>query len=387
MTQRRRILVASPIEPSGASWLLNCFLELGIRIEHKPVVDRVWRGPAPSAPDRMWVARDDGRVALNPRAGVLKKFLPALVRHEDFRFRDDVSVDYVQDFPAPRPDGGQRVLMVRDPRDAFYSSFRRTEPTLSFAEFLGFPNPATLLDRSAHWALFVASWLSLPNIDVVRFEDYKRDAEATLRAVLAKLALGYADRDIEAAVALSSFERAREAEQLVRDQYRFDRQLANRSGTVGEGRDHALVQASIPQIERETATMLHALGYDVQARTASDAFAAARLSTAFLTYFETVHLPEAVTRAKLDMAASEPALSGLLSFTRRLDSGLLARTGLSPAESRLLIDSLQEFLRRHAAWQAEHLSSIRRAFEDGSDHFFRRIRDTRHSAGSGAVVP
>ncbi len=385
--QPRRILVASPIEPSGASWLLNCFVELGIRVDHKPVVDRIWQGAAllPDA-SRMWTMQKNGRAALNPKAAVLKKFLPALTRQADFVFRDDLSVHYVQDLPPCQIGEHSRVLMVRDPRDALYSSFRRGSPTLTFEEFLHLPHPNTLLSRSAHWALFVAAWLSLPNIHLVRFEDYKRDAEGTLRAILSALALTYTDSDIERAVQCSSFESARAAELALRDKLPFERQVANRSGKVGEGRDHPIVSPSIPEIEGATASILRMIGYDTQAPAERDVFAAARFSAAFLAFFDTVHLPDSVKSVPLDMAASEHHLFALLSLAYRLNDGVLSRAGLASAELRVLIDSLQELNARHAAWLADRLSSTRSQFGDGSSYFFQRIRAMRRPQGRGPTL-
>ena len=377
----RRILIASPIEPSGASWLLNCFLELGIRIDHKPVVDRIWRGSTPAADaDRMWIIRNDRSLVLNPKLGVLMKFLPALAHRPAFYFRDDVRVEYVQNFPCRQPDGDARVLVVRDPQDAIYSAYRRSAPAQSFAEFLHFPNPATLLDRAAHWALFVAAWMALPPIHVVRFEDYKQDAQATLRSVLLAIGLTCTDRDIENAVRLSSFEQARDTERAVRDRFPADRQLANRSGTVGEASSHPEVVASLPDIEAAAAPVLRRLGYAARAPAAAgDGFAKARLCAAFLGFFTTIHLPEEVASAPLDMEASAEVLFGLLAFTQRLDAERLGRAGMSPAEARALLDSLAEFTRGYAAWLADGLASTRSSFSDGSHYFFERIRSMRQS--------
>jgi hypothetical protein len=383
-----RILVASPIEPSGASWLLNCFLELGIRIDHKPLVDRVWRGstPPPKA-DRMWIAKDDHRFALNPKAGALKQFLPALTRRAEFRFRDDFSVEYVQDFPPRLLDERPRVLVVRDPRDAIYSSYRRGAPALTFADFLHLPNPGTLLDRSAHWALFIAAWLAVPGIHVIRFEDYKRDAEATLRSVIAAIGLNCAEGDIADAVRLSSFERARDAERALRGQFPNHGQVANRSGKVGEGREQPEVQASLSEIEGPAATVLRALGYAVQVPVVRDVFAAARLSAAFLAFFETVRLPAAVTSAPVDIVASEHILFALLAFAHRVDADLLSRVGMPPAEVRTLLDSLAEFTGRYAQWLADGMASTRSNFSDGSSYFFQRIKEMRQSGRPGAGTP
>ena len=49
------ITFASPVELSGASWLLNCLLELGIKVSHKPAVDTVWEARHAHAAARTYV--------------------------------------------------------------------------------------------------------------------------------------------------------------------------------------------------------------------------------------------------------------------------------------------------------------------------------------------
>ena len=98
-----RVDLSSPAEPSGASWLINCLLELGIKVSHKPVVDNVWRHAEPTPPpDHMCRTAADGSCRLHPKAQVLKKWLPVLSSIESFFFRDDIEVEHVQDLPTPR---------------------------------------------------------------------------------------------------------------------------------------------------------------------------------------------------------------------------------------------------------------------------------------------
>jgi hypothetical protein len=259
----RVILFASPMEPSGASWLLNCFLELGIRIAHKPIVETLWRGSVPRVSARfMWEERADGSV-IKPKADVLKKWLPALTRHERFHFRPDVEVEYVQDVATGADEGRETIFFVRDARDALYSMFRRVQPELSFEEYLDLPNPQTLLDRPAHWALHVRSWREIAGIRFFRFEDYKADAAGVLRSVLATLNLPYGDDAIQRAVAASTSEQARAAEAEYRRSYPQDNEVANRAGRVGDWRTHADAVGGIARIERTVGTLLRELGYTV----------------------------------------------------------------------------------------------------------------------------
>jgi len=381
-----RILVASPVEPSGGSWLLNCFLELGIRIGHKPVVDRIWRGSMPPPdPYHIWMARNDGACELNPKAGALKKFLPTLSSQACFRFRDDVDVEYVQDFPLPGADPVRTVLVVRDLRDAIYSMYRRTATELSFAEFLDFPNADTLLARPAHWALFVACWLAVPNVHVLRFEDYKRDAETTLYAVLSALGLHFTASEIARAVRLSSFERARDAERAVREQFPGDRQVANRSGKVGEGRTHPDVRPLITRMEQSAGPVMKALGYETEAPTSGDPFEAARVVMRFLSFFQRVRLPAEMSAVPDAMPAADSVVFPLLRFAHRLDDELVRRAGLPSFEARALHDSLAELVVQHGGWLAGRLAAGRENYRDGSAYFFQRIKQMRQE--NARIVP
>ena len=141
-----KLYLASPAEPSGAAWLINCLLELGIKVSHKPVVDNVWRqaDPAPP-PDHMWQCNSDGSYRLHPKAQLLKKWLPALSRIESFSFREEIEIEYLQDLPALRQVGEPVMLFVRDPRDSLYSMYCRLRPALDYEEFLRLPNPDTLV--------------------------------------------------------------------------------------------------------------------------------------------------------------------------------------------------------------------------------------------------
>src|SRR4051794_22826257 len=56
------ILLASPREPSGVSWLINCFLELGIKVSLKPTIERIGAAPTEGVEaSGMWVAEAGGR--------------------------------------------------------------------------------------------------------------------------------------------------------------------------------------------------------------------------------------------------------------------------------------------------------------------------------------
>ena len=371
----RIIRFASPIEPSGASWLLNCFLELGIRIAHKPVVDEVWRGSR-VPPGFMWQDSADGST-LKPKAEVLTKWLPALSRQERFNFRTDVEIEYVQDLATASDDGLEAIFFVRDPRDALYSMFRRVQPELSFEEYLEIPNPQSLLDRVSHWAAQIRSWQLVDGVRFFRFEDYKSDAGSVLAQVLAALDLAYGAEAIERAVAASTSERARAAEDEYRTRYPQDREVANRAGRVGDWRQHAEAASGVARIERATGALMRELGYSFDG--GRETPAVAPLQFELLTFLRTVKRPGARAPGARDATttSSDPpptCPADLLAFAERVDSTLLRRSRLSPDDVRTLLDSLVEVCVRCAPQTNERLRALRGEFEDGSSYHFERLR-------------
>lgn len=379
--QPGKILFVSPEEPSGASWLLNCWLELGIRIGHKPAVDRLWRAadPRPAA-DHIWRC-EGGACVLKPKADVLRKWLPALGRQAEFRFRQDLWVEYVQDYP-PRPGSVEAgddpvIFFIRDPRDALYSMYRRTAPAMSFAEFLRFPHPRTLLDPIDNWSLLVRCWQARPGVTFFRFEDYKRDAFGLLQRILATLGLRYDDAEVQAAVEGSSFQAARDSEQRYRERFPSDRQVANRAGKVGDWRQDPENREAVEVIERRTGPLLDAFGYTADTPVdggscANDGFEGAA-NLRYLSFFDTVSLPDGADQAPPALRAQ--SLCKLLAFAERLDQPMLAGSRLPPDQLRRLLDSLAEFMRRHQQAADKHLQSLQSACEpDPGDHL-QRIRD------------
>ena len=163
----------------------------------------------------MWQADASGFV-LKPKADMLEKWLPALSRDERFAFRPDVQIEYVQECATPAHEGSEALCFVRDPRDALYSMYRRSDPQLSFMEYLELPNPHTLLDRIDHWLAAGADWRQIEGLRLYRFEDYKADARALLARILDDLSIAATDAAIDRAVAESSSEKARAAEALYR---------------------------------------------------------------------------------------------------------------------------------------------------------------------------
>jgi hypothetical protein len=372
-----QILLASPREPSGGSWLINCLLELGIRVNFKPVLDRVWRSVnTMREPAAMWEPAGDGRWRLHPRADSLRKWLPILSRCETLRFRDDVAVFYVQDIARPDFTGQRSALFVRDPRDAIHSLYKRNRPDQSLDEFVRFPHPETLLDAIAQWRLFVESWLTRDGLQVYRFEDYKRDAVALLTRILDELGIAATAADIARAAAESSYEKARAAEEKYRAEHPGDDEVAMRAGRVGEWQDQPETQALSREIEARLHPLLARLGYRCETSLPAENLPEGLSQQHFLSAFKNLEVPD---RWRAAAAAADPMtcpqLPDILARASRIDATTIARVRLQTREARQLLDSLSEYA---LAWQQQQRSraeAVRNDFENGADYQMTRIRE------------
>jgi Sulfotransferase domain len=137
-------------------------------------------------------------------------------------------------------------LLVRDPRDALFSwyqyhrSFAEVEwekvPD-TFEEFLATPF-FTERPPVGTWCSFNQGWLeyarSVRHSRVLRFEDLKQDAFGVMRDALTALAVDVEDRELDRAVAASTFESMRAHEDSVADPHDAGAPVrVMRSGRVG----------------------------------------------------------------------------------------------------------------------------------------------------------
>ena len=337
-----KIYLISPREPSGATWLINCFLELGVKTYRETLGE-------------MWTPARGGGHVLNPVENHLKKWLPILSTREKFDFRGDIEVEWAHQWPTRRHAGHRIIYFVRDPRDAIFSRYRRESPDMSFEEFLDFPDPHTLHDKIDTWSMFNELWLRQPDIRAFRFEDYKSDARKTLEAILDYAGLKVAEPELARALENSTFEKAALAEKKYREDNPEDAQLINRASQVGGWKvsDDA---ACVTRIARQTAGLLAHFGYD------SDP-AAERGS----------YLPQAAVLGFYRQLAVEPdfwlgARTGddpgrlgepaarLVRFMVTLDDVRLRRSGLTPYEIHVLLRSLDEFATGLGAWSLRRLT-------------------------------
>lgn len=324
----RRVYLPSPREPSGATWLINCLLELGIRTFRY-------------SPDGMW-RREKGRWLLNPHEQLLRKWLPALSDHDRFDFRNDIEVQWMHEWRSEKYTDSQIVYFVRDPRDALFSRYKREAPQLSFAEFAAFPDVRTLLDKVVNWKLFNEGWLSHPRLTVVRFEDYKADAGRTLRQVLHAMGVEYGPADIDRAVRTSTYDRAAAAERAYRSEHPEDTQIINRSGVPMEWQTGKIDRDVVARIESLCTGLLERLGYSSPA-VGHQAISLER-HLPRLRFFGQVVLDRAGIEQADDGPAADDAFRRTVEFAMALSPDLLTRASLPAYELAQLKASLVEYL-------------------------------------------
>jgi hypothetical protein len=323
---RRKIYLVSPREPSGATWLINCLLELGIKTYRY-------------SPQGMW-RQEGGQWVLNPHERILRKWLPALTDHASFQFREDVEVQWTHEWFGDTHAESEVLYFVRDPRDALYSRYKREAPDLSYREFVAFPDVRTLLDKVSNWWLFNRIWLTHPKLRVFRFEDYKTDAQHTLTSVLESLGLASDATSVSRSVEASTFERAAIAERAYRLEHPEDDQIINRAGSSmgwqNAERDHTVSKRIEAVCEDLLTHFRYPLGDEQPRRIALDRHCA-RLG--FLRH--AVRSPEVFANA---INAEEDSCVETLRFISDLSSDYVARARMPGHEQGLLRSSIQEYL-------------------------------------------
>lgn len=208
---RYTIDLVSPEAPSGAGWLANCFIELGIPA-WKP-----W-----NADDRThWIELGGHRYRHRLDGSPWSRLLPALVDGRELTFDEGDAVRVHHVWPGVYPRADHTILFVRDPSDALHSAWHRQRRFGAIGDDVDFR--AFCASRFHHypvsWAdyllLFLRVWQrAIAELGgfVVSFEAYRGDAKATLADVLDRLSIRRSAAEIERAVEASSVERVREAD-------------------------------------------------------------------------------------------------------------------------------------------------------------------------------
>lgn len=337
-----KIYLMSPREPSGATWLINCLLELGIKTYRQ------------SSPD-MWEQLGNNHI-LSSHEEILKKWLPALWDNQQFKFRNDIEVEWSHEWPTLAHDRYPILYFARDPRDSLYSRYKREAPSQTFEEFLLFPDVNTLLNKAHNWRLFNLAWMQHPHHQVFRFEDYKEDAAQVLTKVLDFLGLTYTQADMQRALFASTFEQAAQAELKYRAKYPEDKELINRSGKTGEWKQGGMDSNALNYIENICADAMHLQGYactEVQRQE----FNYSKLVSA-LPFLQRLKLPEFtyLNSGGIDLSVNA------LEFGELLKREVLQQAGLRSYEIGSLLDSMTILSKFNKSESQNDFVSLYKAF-------------------------
>jgi len=366
MEQRTKIVIASPREPCGATWLINCFLELGI-LTYRKSAENMWR-------------RESGRFFLRSQENILKKWLPSLYHHDAFFFRSDIEVEWSHEWPTNRFLDCQVIYFYRDPRDALYSRYKREAATLPLSEYLSILEPNTLLDRvESNW-LHMQFWMQHPNIRLFRFEDYKKDPELTLRNILDYIGVKATDKVILDALDASTGGKAKEVEDIfnANDSLNLQHgeacQVVNQGGVVGrwqelKGEDHE----AITRVEQFCGAMLHKLGYRVENQTGQCDVASYAEHLRGLSSFKKIEAypSGAGTSTEQKVASLE---NRVFDFSKKLTVEMLKGAGMTKREENVFLSSLADYSAFKDKDAFNNVKNISRHFVGDSEFYFNLFK-------------
>lgn len=244
---KKKIYIVSPREPSGATWLINCFLELGIKCY------RVHES-------QMWIKTEFGYM-LTDEEKILKQWLPILSRRNLFFFREDMEVQWTHEWPQEKFLSHKIIFFTRDPRDSLYSRYKRESPNLTYIEFINFLEDKSLLNKIDNWLLFHLLWLNHNNLKVFHFEKYKKDALSLLNEILVWIEEDFSENIKIHAIENSTSEQATLAEKKYLSNINCE-SVINQGGTVGRwklNRDETEIVNT--KLEYNGGFLLKELGY------------------------------------------------------------------------------------------------------------------------------
>ena len=219
------IYIVSPKEPCGVTWLINCLLIVKIKCY-------------PMRPFQMWESLGDNRFKLIQENDNLKMWLPALSEYDEFVFRDDIEICWTHEWPSEATSKSKIIYFIRDPRDALFSSYRRENHHLKYAEYADILDPVLLLNAVDYWKLFNTFWLNHKDLKVFRFEDYKQDSRKVLDDVLKWCSVVAVEDEILLALESSTPERAQIAETAYSSRHENVGQVINQGGIIGRWKNN-----------------------------------------------------------------------------------------------------------------------------------------------------
>jgi len=227
--KKRKILIASSLEPSGMTWLVNCLLNLGFLCY--PAANR----------NRVWHEIGENSYRLNSDFDYLKKWIPILNLKLDFDFDPIIEFEWTHSWPTIQDSNFETILFIRDPRSSLYSRYKREFPEIDYDAFLNSLEPNSLLAKHQYLNLFYNSWLLHRNIYIEKFENYKTNDVLTLSKILDKLSIKTSEEGIPRACANSTFEMASKFEKIyLSNSPLVDMPQMNRAGSVNEWKSESL---------------------------------------------------------------------------------------------------------------------------------------------------
>lgn len=249
MSRKQQFMIASSIEPSGVTWLLNCLLYLDILC---------YRG---STPDETWITQGD-TYRLRPKHEELRRWLPVTSERSAFNFGSHVECEWSHELPGVNTSYEGIILFSRDPRGSILSRYKRDYSHMQIDEFLRILEPRSLLTVPDYLDHFYRAWMERPNVLILRFEDYKEDPLSTLRTAVEYLGLSFHDRLLKQACNASTFEKAVESERLfLSGKDISEKKLMNRAGSSSEWRQDLSLQSVKNIVVRSCNQSLFDLGY------------------------------------------------------------------------------------------------------------------------------
>ncbi len=225
--------------PCGASWLASTLLECDCPIWNPWNVDMSleWKYLGGTAYEYFYPGNPWSRV------------LPGLVTGRKFDFRTTLVPRFSHATPGHWPLAERLVIFVRDPRDALYSAWRRSQklqPDIApFIEWLQHSDPTWGVPRCAAYLLHLATWKHFAELSntpylVIRFEDVKANARAEFRRVqdfVSDDLRSLPEPQIARALSMSTFEAVKAVEDRMLADGTFDRRV-NNAGVPYEYRRH-----------------------------------------------------------------------------------------------------------------------------------------------------
>jgi hypothetical protein len=225
--------LVSPELPCGSSWLANCLLELGVSL---------WK-PWNVRDEGAWQALGGRQFRYIARDEPLRALLPSLRCGRTFEFRAAPVPRVYHYWPGFYPAVRKVILVVRDPRDALHSAWRRARAqqrtAVDFERFAATRYFHYPLSFAEYLLVFLRLWrMALKDKDhlIVRYEDYRLDAAVTLGRVCAFLGLDVEMTALRRALTMSSLEASQQAERGTRV-HSVSPVIQNRAGVAYEFRN------------------------------------------------------------------------------------------------------------------------------------------------------